>query len=310
MSQVWDVIVVGAGPGGLASAIYAGRALAKTLVVDALAPGGQLLISEKIENYPGFPESISGFELAERLKQHAEVFGAEFLLGQKVVSVQKLSDTFELTLEDGQKLSSKTLIWAAGATPRKLKVKGEAEFTGRGVSYCAVCDGAFFKDRDVAVVGGGDSALEEALYLTKFAKKVYLVHRRDKFRAAKFLQKRVRENEKIVPVMNKQVDSIEGSMFVEKLNLKDTKTGETSELKVDGVFIFIGSEPNSKPVQSLVELDDRGFIITDELMRTKTEGLFAVGDVRKKFLRQVLTAAADGAIAAEAAVKLLEEKAK
>lgn len=305
--MVRDVLIVGAGPAGLAAAIYSGRSQLNTLVLDQMMPGGQLLITEEIENFPGFYEGITGFELSEKFRQHAERFGAKIENGKPVESVELDGEIFVVKAGD-QEFRGKTLIWAAGSTPRKLNVPGEAEFVGRGVSYCAVCDGAFFKDRTVAVVGGGDSALEEALYLTKFASKVYLIHRRDRFRAVKIIQNRVRKNEKIEPVFNKVVVSINGKDFVESVTLKDTVTGEKTQLPVDGVFIFIGNEPNVAPVVHLVDTTEQGFIITDEEMRTKTPGLFAAGDVRHKPLKQVVTAAADGAIAAMSASKYLEEK--
>ncbi|WP_456425689.1 thioredoxin-disulfide reductase [Desulfurobacterium sp.] len=305
---LWDVVIVGAGPAGLASAIYTARSNLKTLVLDAMFPGGQLLITEMIENYPGFPEPMAGFELSDRMKKQAENFGAVIESGYSVNKVDIDGDIFTLKLESGGEVKARTVIWAAGSTPRKLGVPGEAEFLGRGVSYCAVCDGALFKGRDVAVVGGGDSALEEALFLTKFANKVYLIHRRDKFRAVPIVQERVKANEKIKPVLNKVVESINGDQFVESLTLKDTVTGEKSEQKVDGIFIFIGSEPNTAPIAHLVELDDRGYILTDDEMKTATPGLFAAGDTRKKPLKQVITAAADGAVAAMSASRYLEEK--
>jgi thioredoxin reductase (NADPH) len=305
--KAWDVIIVGAGPAGLAAGIYAGRSQLKTVILDQMMPGGQLLITEQIENYPGFHDGITGFELSEKLRVHAEKFGAVIENGQPVSSVDLDGELFVVRTEGGE-IKGKTLIWAAGSIAKKLNVPGEAEFIGRGVSYCAVCDGAFFKDRVVAVIGGGDSALEEALYLTKFASKVYLIHRRDRFRAVKIIQDRVKRNEKIEPVLNKVVVSINGTQFVESLTLKDTVTGETTELPVDGIFIFIGNEPNVAPVVHLVETTEQGFIITDEEMRTKTPGLFAAGDVRHKFLKQVVTAAADGAVAAMSATKYLEEK--
>ncbi len=304
--MIWDVVIVGAGPAGLASAIYAGRSQLKTVVLDQV-PGGQLLITEQIENYPGFYEGITGFELSEKFRKHAERFGAKIETGKSVDSVDVEGDIFVLKCGNDE-IRGKTVIWAAGSTPRRLNVPGEAEFLGRGVSYCAVCDGFFFKDKTVAVVGGGDSALEEALYLTKFAKKVYLIHRRYKFRAVKIIQDRVRKNEKIEPVLNKVVESINGKDFVESLTLRDTVSGELSELPVDGIFIFIGNEPNVSPVLHLVETNEQGFILTDGEMKTKTPGLFAAGDVRYKPLKQVVTAASDGAVAAMSATKFLEEK--
>lgn len=307
MEKVWDVLIVGAGPAGLAAGIYAGRSRLSTLILDQMMPGGQLLITEKIENYPGFFEGITGFELSEKLRAHAEKFGAVFENSSMVSSVNLDGDTFIVEVGD-RKIKSKTLIWAAGSVPRKLRVPGEEEFLGRGVSYCAVCDGAFFKDRVVAVVGGGDSALEEALYLTKFAKKVYLIHRRNAFRAVKIIQERVFENKKIEVILDRVVESINGKQFVESLTLKNVKTGEKEELQVDGVFIFIGYEPNSAPILHLVDATAKGFVITDEAMATKTPGLFAAGDVREKPLKQVVTAVSDGAVAAMSATKYLEEK--
>ncbi len=305
--EIWDTVIVGAGPAGLAAGIYAGRSKLSTLILDQMMPGGQLLITELIENYPGFSEGITGFELSEKLRVHAEKFGAKFENSQPVVDVALDGDIF-VVKTDSKEIRGKTVIWAAGSVARKLNVPGEAEFVGRGVSYCAVCDGAFFKDKVVAVVGGGDSALEEALYLTKFAKKVYLIHRRDAFRAVKIIQERVKNCEKIEPLLNRVVESINGTQFVESLTLKNVKTGELEDLPVDGVFIFIGNEPNSAPVRFLVDTDERGFIITDENMATKTKGLFAAGDVRKKPLKQVVTAVSDGAIAAMSATKYLEER--
>ncbi|ADY73844.1 thioredoxin reductase [Desulfurobacterium thermolithotrophum DSM 11699] len=305
--KIWDIVIVGAGPAGLAAGIYAGRSQLKTIILDQMLPGGQLLITEFIENYPGFYDGISGFELSEKLRIHAEKFGTLIENSQPVIAVNFDGELFNIKTEN-KELKGKTLIWAAGSTAKKLNIPGEAEFVGRGVSYCAVCDGAFFKDRIVAVVGGGDSALEEALYLTKFASKVYLIHRRDKFRAVKLIQDRVKKNEKIEPILNKIVVSINGTQFVESLTLKDTQTGEITELPVDGIFIFIGNEPNVAPILHLVETTEKGFIITDEEMKTKTPGLFAAGDVRHKPLKQVVTATADGATAAMSAAKFLEEK--
>lgn len=304
--KVWDVLIVGAGPAGLAAGIYAGRSELQTVIIDRL-PGGQLLITEEIENYPGFYEGITGFELSEKFRQHAEKFGAKLESGHTVLEVTQDGELFKVKSDYGE-FSGKTLIWAAGSNPKKLGVPGESEFVGRGVSYCAVCDGAFFKDRVVAVVGGGDSALEEALYLTKFARKVYLIHRRDKFRAVRIIQQRVSKSDKIEPLLNKVVTSINGKDFVESLTLRDVISGQETELPVDGVFIFIGNEPNTAPIAHLVDTDPGGFVITDEEMRTKTPGLFAAGDVRSKPLRQVVTAAADGAVAAMSATKYLEEK--
>ncbi len=304
---LWDTVIVGAGPAGLSAGIYTGRSELKTLLLEQLGPGGQLMITESIENYPGFPEPLSGFELADRIRKQAEKFGVNIKSGEPVTKIKADGNFFWLQTPSGT-VKTKTIIWAAGSTARKLNVPGEAELAGRGVSYCAVCDGAFFKGKTIAVVGGGDSALEEAIYLTKFAKKVYIIHRRDKFRAVKLLQERISKNKSIEPLLNKVVVSINGSQFVESVTLKDTLTGNESTLKLDGVFIFIGTEPNVAPIVPFVDLSPSNFILTDSMMQTKTPGIFAAGDIREKPLRQVVTAVSDGAIAAMSSSKYIEEK--
>ncbi|MBC7321047.1 thioredoxin-disulfide reductase [bacterium] len=301
-----DLIIVGGGPAGLTSAIYSARALIDTIVIEKMLPGGQPILTTFIENYPGFPEGISGPEFAERLESQARRFGARIITSQPVKEVLRVDSGFEIKTEE-ESFFCNAVIIATGTSPRKLNVPGEDTFTGRGVSYCAVCDGAFYKDKVVAVVGGGDSAIVEAIYLTRFASKVYVIHRRDQLRAEKILQERAFANSKISFIWNTVVQSIEGEKKVELLKLKNVKTEEVSELSVDGIFVYIGSTPNSSIVKDLVEMDENGFIITDNFMRTNIPGLFAAGDVRSNTFRQLATAVGDGAIAANSAEKYLGE---
>lgn len=305
MTEV-ELIIVGGGPAGLTSAIYSARALIDTLVIEKMLPGGQPVLTTFIENYPGFPEGISGPELAERLESQAGKFGAKIITSRPVLNISRKEEGFEVKTEM-ESFLGKAVIVATGTSPRKLNVPGEEEFTGRGVSYCAVCDGAFYRDRVVAVVGGGDSAMDESIYLTRFASKVFVIHRRNQLRAEKILQERAFSNPKISFIWDTVVQSIEGDRKVELLKLKNVKTGEISELKVDGIFIYIGSTPNSSMVKDLVELDENGFIITDNCMKTSVPGLFAAGDVRNTNFRQLATAIGDGAIAANSAERYLGE---
>ncbi|HOL54901.1 MAG TPA: thioredoxin-disulfide reductase [bacterium] len=305
MTEV-ELIIVGGGPAGLTSAIYSARALIDTLVIEKMLPGGQPVLTTFIENYPGFPEGISGPELAERLEAQAGKFGAKIITSQPVLNISRREEGFEIKTEM-ESFLGKAVIVATGTSPRKLNVPGEEEFTGRGVSYCAVCDGAFYRDRVVAVVGGGDSAMDESIYLTRFASKVFVIHRRNQLRAEKILQERAFSNPKISFIWDTVVQSIEGDRKVELLKLKNVKTGEISELKVDGIFVYIGSTPNSSMVKDLVDLDENGFIITDNCMKTSVPGLFAAGDVRNTNFRQLATAIGDGAIAANSAERYLGE---
>ncbi|MGB9977475.1 thioredoxin-disulfide reductase [Thermovenabulum sp.] len=301
-----DLIIIGGGPAGLSAAIYGARARLKTLVVEKMYAGGQAAITDRIENYPGFVEGIGGMELTEAMKMQAERFGAKFVNGEAQRIIPK-DDGFIVELKNEQ-LEAKSVILAMGAEARKLMVKGEKEFTGRGVSYCATCDGAFYTDRKVVVVGGGDSAIEEALYLTKFAESVTVVHRRNELRATKILQERAFSNEKIKFLWDSVVKEVKGQEAVEEIVIKNIKTGEITSYPTDGVFVAIGWEPNSNIVKGLVNLNERGYIITDENMATNVPGIFAAGDIREKSLRQVITAAADGAIAAVSAEKYIEER--
>ncbi|WP_068749362.1 thioredoxin-disulfide reductase [Thermovenabulum gondwanense] len=303
---MYDLIIIGGGPAGLSAAIYGARARLKTLVVEKMYAGGQAAITDRIENYPGFVEGIGGMELTEAMKMQAERFGAKFVNGEAQRIIPK-DGRFIVELKNEQ-LEANAVILAMGAEARKLMVKGEKEFTGRGVSYCATCDGAFYTDRKVVVVGGGDSAIEEALYLTKFAESVTVVHRRNELRATKILQERAFSNEKIKFLWDSVVEEVKGQEAVEEIVVKNIKTGEIISYPTDGVFVAIGWEPNSGIVKGLVNLNERGYIITDENMATNVPGIFAAGDIREKSLRQVITAAADGAIAAVSAEKYIEER--
>jgi thioredoxin reductase (NADPH) len=301
---VKDVAIIGAGPAGLSAGIYAARAKLSTVIVEKMYPGGQAAITDRIENYPGFNEGIGGSELTDNMKAQAEKFGAELLNGD-VIGIKKENEKFIIQLT-GETLEAKTVILAMGAESRKLGVKGEKEYTGRGVSYCATCDGAFYTDKPIMMVGGGDTAIEEALYLTRFAESVKVVHRRDQLRATKILQERAFKNEKIKFIWNSVVDEIKGQDMVEEVIVKNVKTGEKTSVLVNGVFVAIGLVPNTSFVKDLVKLNEQGYIITDENMGTGVPGLYAAGDVRQKSLRQVVTAVADGAIAAVEAGKYLE----
>jgi len=300
-----ELVIVGGGPAGLTAAIYGRRAGLDVLVLEKGMAGGQITITAEIENWPGIP-MISGEELARAFREHAEKFSPEFREAEvKKVSIEAGK---KVVATDKGDIEAEAVIIATGASFRKLGCPGEAEFTGRGVSYCAVCDGAFFEDQVIAVVGGGNTAVEEADYLTRFASKVYIIHRRDSFRADRAVVEKAMANPKIEPVWNSVVEKIKGTDMVEGIVLKNVKTGETSELPVAGIFVFVGMNPNSDFVKGLVETKDGGWIVTNEMLETSVEGIFAAGDVRDKFLRQVVTAAGDGATAAMAAYSYISEQ--
>ncbi|MBU7009631.1 MAG: thioredoxin-disulfide reductase [Theionarchaea archaeon] len=291
---MYDVIIIGGGPAGLAAGIYASRARLKTVILEKLLPGGQAAVTDFIENYPGYPEGIRGPELTAKMQEQAEKFGCEIKSDEvvavdvKAKQVTAASDVYE----------GKAFIIATGADPRNLNVSGEKDLTGRGISFCATCDGALFSGRTVAVVGGGDSAVKEALFLTKFAAKVYVIHRRRELRAEKIIQEKAFENAKIEFIWDAVVTEILGETRVQKVKVENVKTKEESELAVDGLFIYIGRVPNT----SLFDVEkDNGYIVTDENMCTSVEGVFAAGDCRKKQHRQVATAVGDGAAAAMSA---------
>lgn len=302
--MTYDVIVLGGGPAGLAAGIYASRARLSTLLVEKNYPGGQLMMCENIENYPGFAGG-AGMELSETMRQQAEKFGMESRMVE-VERVDLIGLEKVLKTADGGEIRGKTVILSLGAKPRRLGVPGESEFLGRGVSYCAVCDGAFFKDKRLAVIGGGDTAVEDSVFLTKYASSVHIVHRRDKLRAQRIIQERALAHPVINVAWNSIVKQIGGGDTVDHLILEDIHTREVTKLPVDGVFVLIGTDPNTQMLQGQINLDDQGYILTDENMHTNIRGVFAAGDVRHKLLRQIVTAAADGAIAATAAEKYIE----
>ena len=303
MDGIYDIVIVGGGPAGLTAGIYAARARMKTLLVEKMACGGQVLIADTIENFPGFPEGIKGPDLAEWMSKQAGHFGLEVKTGEvkRIIPKKIAKEPFLIELSDGEVIKAGAVIISTGAKWNSLNVPGEKELSGRGVSYCATCDGPLFRGKDVVVVGGGDTALEDALFLTKFANKVTIVHRRDKLRATKILQERAFANKKIEMCLGATCIEILGKTKVEGIRLKDVNTGRERIIKADGVFVLIGLSPNSDIVKGLIKLCPKGYVLTDEEMKTSVDGIFACGDVRMKMLRQVVTATGDGAIAATSA---------
>ncbi|MDR2885046.1 MAG: thioredoxin-disulfide reductase [Deferribacteraceae bacterium] len=303
----YDVVIIGGGPAGCTAAIYTSRDELSTLVLEKSAPGGQMGITAHVDNYPGFNETISGYDLSIRFHEHAKRFGATFKYGMctdlQVDGAQKL-----VYIEGRVKpVAAKAVIIATGCTPRKLNVDGESKFFGRGVSTCASCDGGFYKDKIVATVGGGDTALEETAYLTRFASKVYLIHRRDEFRASKIAQRLVKEDPKIEIVYDSVVTSINGEKTVSSVSVENVKTHEKSEFTVDGMFIFIGQEPQVAPFDKVLPVNNSGFIIAGEDTCTPLAGVYVAGDIRAKEFRQIGTAISDGIVAARMAVRYLQE---
>lgn len=300
----YDVIVIGGGPAGLSAALYASRGMVKTLVLENSAIGGQITTTNVVENYPGAVDGITGPVLADRMKEQCDSFGVEFKT-EVFKTFEKTGDGFKV-ITDREEYGAKAIIVATGAQPRKLGCPGEDEHRGMGVSYCATCDANFFRNMHIAVVGGGDTAIEEALYLTKFASKVSVIHRRDALRATKVLADRAMASDKIELIWDSVVEEVTGDGLVNGMRLKNVKTGEKQFLPVKGVFMFVGQEPITEPFVGKLELDDRGYLITDVDMHTDVPGVFAAGDVRKKSLRQAITAAGDGAIAGVQAIKYIE----
>ena len=304
---MYDTIIIGAGPAGMTSALYAARSNLKVALLERGIPGGQMNNTADIENYPGYA-NISGPELAEKMFEPLENLGVEHLFGL-VEKIEDRGDFKEIITED-ERFEAKTVIIASGANHRHLGVPGEEDYNSRGVSYCAVCDGAFFRDEDLLVVGGGDSAVEEAIFLTRFAKSVTIVHRRDELRAQKVLQDRAFANEKIRFVWDSVVESIHGDeRKVTGVTFKNVKTGEVSQAEFGGIFIYVGLDPVSEFAADLGITDEAGWILTDHQMKTSVAGIYAVGDVRQKDLRQITTAVGDGAIASQEAYKYLTEQA-
>ena len=298
---MYDIIIIGGGPAGLSAGIYASRLGAKTLLLEKLTPGGQITLSSEIENYPGVCEVKSGLELMMCWPEQAKKFGCE-IKSEEVIKLRMENGEWKINTSQNEYIS-KTLIVATGATPKKAGFEGEVEYTGKGVSYCAVCDGFFYKNKVVAVIGGGDTALEEALYLSKIAKKVYLIHRRDKFRAAPSTQKRIFNTSNIEIIYNETVKKVFGNEFVEGIILSSNK-----EIKVDGVFVFVGMKVNNELIKDLAKLNEYGEVKVDLNMQTSRKGLYAVGDIRESSVKQVVAAAGDGAVAAINAVKYVNEK--
>lgn len=310
MSNVYDVIIIGAGPAGLTAALYAGRARMSTLIIEKEKDGGQIVLTSEVENYPGCLEGESGPTLIDRMAEQAKHFGAEKVYDE-ILEV-KLEGKEKVLVGKKAEYIGQTVIIATGASSRPIGCSGEKQFTGKGVSYCATCDGAFFEGLEVFVVGGGDTAIEEAMYLTKFARKVSVIHRRDELRAAKSIQEKAFANPKMNFIWDSAVHEIKGDGLVNSMVLENLKTGEMTELVADeddgifGVFVFIGYTPKTNIFEGIIHMD-KGYIVTDENMKTNVEGVYAAGDVRLKSLRQVVTAAADGAIAAVQAEKFLSE---
>jgi len=304
-----EIAIIGGGPGGLAAALYAARGRAKTVVFERGIPGGQIVTTDWVENYPGFPDGISGTELGDLMTKQAEVHGAVIRTFSPVDSIAALDDGHFLLVSEGAEFEADVVILATGAVPRKLGIPGEEEFTGRGVSWCATCDGPLYKDKVVCVVGGGDAAVEEAMFLTKFASKVHLIHRRDEFRATKCIQERCHVNPKIEEHLSRvPVEIVGADSKVAGIRLESTKQEPEEYLEVDGVFIFVGVHPVSELVTGLVDLSPSGYIKIDHDGRTSVPGLFSAGDVTDSELKQVITAAAKGASAAFEALRHLDEE--
>lgn len=305
--EIYDLIIVGGGAGGLTAALYAMRAALKTILIEKGLPGGQIGMTDRVENYPGF-EEISGFDLSNKLVQHVKSYGLE-ILQEEVVSIEPGLDYHAVVLPDGRRLRAHVVVLGTGGTPRKLEIPGESEYYGKGVSYCGTCDGFFFRGKTVVVVGGGDTALEESLYLAKLARKVYLVHRRDAFRGSRILQQRAMADCNIEILYNTIATEIKADeQGVRAVTLQDTLSGEQRDLETDGVFIFIGFIPNNQLVPAGIKMNGEGYVVTDEKCETRIPGIFVVGDLREKYGKQIVIAAADGCTAALAAAHFVEMK--
>ena len=299
-----DLVIIGGGPAGLTAGLYAARAQLQTLLIEKMAPGGQAASTFLIENYPGFPEGIPGPDLSQAMENQAKRFGLKIINGE-VGQLTPRGQAWELE-QEGKKLTAKSVIVATGVEPQKMGIPGEEELRGKGVSYCATCDGPFFRGQDIGVIGGGDSAGDEALYLTRFASRVYLIHRRNALRAEKISQERAFQNKKIEILWDTVATKVLGESGVNGLELKNVKTQEKRTLPVNGVFFYVGLKPNTGFLRSILNLDEQGYVITDDTLATSAPGIFAAGDVRKKLLRQVATAVGDGATAAFAAERYIE----
>lgn len=299
-----NIVIIGSGPAGLTAAIYAARANLLPILFTGQEIGGQIALTNEVENYPGFPEGITGPELVELMQKQAQRFGARIEI-DFVTEVNLKTHPFQVKTQNGLELEAKTLIAATGASPRRLNVPGEKELMGRGVSYCATCDGFFFRGKEIAVVGGGDSALQEGLFLTRFAKKVNVIHRRDEFRAQPILQDRARENEKMNFVWNSVVKEVKGEGKVETLVLQDTVTGKRNELPAQGIFVYIGHIPNTGLFKDQLDMDEEGYLIVNERLHTNIPGVFAAGETHDKHFRQAIVSAGYGCMAQMEAEKFL-----
>jgi thioredoxin reductase (NADPH) len=310
MTPTWDcdLVIIGGGPAGLTAGIYAGRARLCAFLIEKLIHGGQMMTTDLVENYPGFPEGISGPELSDRMRQQAERFGLKIVTGdvKELIPGSPSDPTITIVLED-RRVKTPTVVIATGASYKHLGVPGERELTGKGVSFCATCDGALYRDQEIAMVGGGDTALTEILFLIRFAKKIHLIHRRNALRGCKFLQEQVLESKKVQVHWDSVVEEFRGNDTLESLKLKNVKTGGNTDLAVTGCFIAIGITPNTAWLNGLLPTDQWGFILTDQEMVTKIPGIFAAGDVRSKELWQIATAVGDGAIAAYSVEKYLDK---
>lgn len=308
MSKIYDIVIIGSGPAGLSAAVYASRAKLESLVIEkAMMSGGQVLNTYEVDNFLGMPGS-NGFDMGMKFREHAESMGAKFLV-ENVKKIEEIDGNYRIVTEK-EEIETKTVIIATGAKHRKLGVLGEENFSGKGVSYCATCDGAFFRNKITAVVGGGDVAVEDAIFLARMCQKVYVIHRRDNFRAAKSLTERLMELENVEIIWDTVVEEIKGEEMVSSILIENKKTGQKEEKKVDGVFIAVGIEPNSAEFKNFVEQDESGYIKSDETGKTDKAGIFAAGDVRTKMLRQIVTAVSDGANAVTSAEKYLLETKK
>lgn len=301
--KIYDVVIVGAGPAGMTAAVYASRANLSTLMLERGMPGGQMANTEEVENFPGF-DYITGPELSNKMFEHSQKFGAEYKYAD-IKNVETDGD-IKVIKTSSDDILARSLIIATGAEHKKIGIPGEEDLAGRGVSYCAVCDGAFFKEKHLVVIGGGDSAVEEGMFLTKFASKVTIVHRRDKLRAQQILQDRAFNNEKIDFIWNTEIESINGEGKVSSVTLRNKETDEAYDFEADGVFIYIGMKPLTAPFKDLGILNDEGYVDANEEMETSQKGVFAAGDVRVKTLRQIVTATGDGSIAAQNASEYIE----
>ncbi|MBI3316536.1 MAG: thioredoxin-disulfide reductase [Candidatus Omnitrophica bacterium] len=302
---VSDIIIIGGGGAGLTAALYASRAKLSTLLFEKLTPGGQIALTDIVENYPGFPEAITGGEISQRMEEQAKKYGTQ-LLYEEVKSIHPKNNSFEVRTSN-QSHETKSVILAMGASFRTLAVPGEKELTGKGVSYCATCDGAFFKEKEIIVVGGGDSAMQEGLFLTRFATKLSVVHRRDKLRASPILQERAQKNPRINFIWDTVVEKIEGDKKVQNVKLKNIKNNSVRDFRTDGVFVFVGHDPNSSLVKGLVELDEKGYVKTFNTLKTSVRGIFAAGEIRSGAVKQLVSACGEGCEAALEAQAYLED---